>query len=275
VGRTIDQYNAAEFLLNEQYQFTDTEERTDLLEDASRVVVDELLNGALPPPLDLVDSLGPLVEEGRLMVWMSDPDEQAMVEGAGLAGTLPDATSVPVDDAVAVTYNNIIGNKIDYYLQSTVSYSGQVDLTDGTFSTELAITLTNNAPTEGQPDYVINNSIGEPMGTNWTWVTAFSGSPASEVLLDGQPVESTAGLEAGYHTTSAVVELAAGESRRLTMRFAGTFDASDGYDLLVWSPPVANPIPVEVDLDVRDDLATERYTERRDRPGAVVVSLPI
>jgi hypothetical protein len=150
-GRSIDQFNATEFLLNEQYQFTDIDERTDLIEDASRRVVDELLTGALPPPLDLVAALGPLVEEGRLLAWMVDPDEQAMVERAGLAGTLPHADSVPVDDAVAVVYNNVIGNKIDYYLESSVSYSGQVDLDEGTATTELVVTLTNNAPADGQP----------------------------------------------------------------------------------------------------------------------------
>jgi hypothetical protein len=118
-GRILDQWNATRFLLNEQYLLTDLDERVDLIENASRRVLDQLLMGALPPPLDMVASLGPLVEEGRLLAWMADPDEQAMVERAGLAGTLPHASSVPVDDAVAVVYNNVIGNKIDYYLESS------------------------------------------------------------------------------------------------------------------------------------------------------------
>jgi hypothetical protein len=274
VGRSIDQYNATEFLLNEQYQLTDTDERIDLIEDASRRVVDELLTGALPPPLDLVAALGPLVEEGRLLAWMVDPDEQAMVERAGLAGTLPEADSVPVDDAVAVVYNNVIGNKIDYYLESSVSYSGEIDLDEGTATTELVVALTNNAPIDGQPNYVIGNPIGERVGTNRVWVSAFGRFAASAVLLDGEPVGSTSGTEFGYRTTSAVVELAAGESRELTMRFTGTFDTSDGYALLVRSPASANPVPVEVVLDVRDDGVTTQVSKRLERAGSTVVSLP-
>jgi hypothetical protein len=273
-GRSLDQWNATRFLLNEQYQLTDIDERTDLIEDASRRVVDELLTGALPPPLDIVAALGPLVEEGRLLAWMADRDEQAMVERAGLAGTLPDATSVPVDDAVAVVYNNAIGNKIDYYLESSVSYSGAVNLTEGTVTSQLDITLTNTAPSDGQPIYVIGNPLDEAIGTNRTWVSAFGGFDASAVLLDGQPVASTSGIEAGYRTTSVVVRLSAGESRVVTMRFTGTFDASDGYALLVRSPPTANPVSVLVDLDVHEDGETKRVSERRDRAGITVLSLP-
>ncbi len=274
VGRSLNQRNATRFLLNEQYQMTDRDDRIDLIETASRRVVDELLTGALPAPLDIAASLGPLVEEGRLLAWMADPDEQTMIERAGLAGTLPDATSVPVDDAVAVVYNNVIGNKIDYYLESSVSYSGEVDLTKGTVTSQLEITLTNTAPSDGEPIYVIGNPLDEPLGTNQTWVTAFGGFEAGAVLLDGQPVESTSGIESGYHTTSAVVRLAAGESRELTMRFTGTFDTSNGYALLVRSPPAANLVPVEVDLDVRQDGEMQKVSERLDRAGATVVSVP-
>ncbi len=106
---------AANYLLHEQYDLTKVDARVDVLENFSRSVIDTLLGGTLPAPTTLIDTLGPMVDQGRFTGWMSRPDDQAVLEQIGMSGTLLDPGT---GDGVALALNNAAGNKIDYYLDA-------------------------------------------------------------------------------------------------------------------------------------------------------------
>ena len=96
--------NAADILLREQYLTfqDDTSERIDFLDDATRLTFEALTTGDLPGPRQVTEVLGPVVDQGRLLVHSVAPDEQDFFERVDLDGALP-----PVDgDFLSVTAQN-------------------------------------------------------------------------------------------------------------------------------------------------------------------------
>jgi hypothetical protein len=241
---TVSADNAASFLLHGQYELTETQERIDVLEEFSRSVIDTLLSGTLPPPTDLADTLGPMVDQGRFTGWAARADEQAALEQMGMSGTLP---APATGDAVAIAFNNLAGNKIDFYLDAAAAYEVTADASAGNASARLEVTLTNNAPANGEPNYVIGNLIDLPDGYNRTWVSVFTKLPVTDTKLDGVAVEVEPGAERGYFVTSAFVALAPGGSATLTFDMDGVIDVADGYELMVRTPPTVAPTPIVVD----------------------------
>ncbi len=270
--RTVTADTAAKFLLHGQYGVTRTAERVDVLEEFSGSVIDALLAGTLPPPTDLLDTLGPMVDQGRFTGWAARPDEQAVLTQIGMSGTLPDP--VATSDAIAIAYNNAAGNKIDFYLDSAATYTVTADASTGSASATLDITLTNNAPDNGEPNYVIGNLIGLPDGSNRTWISVFSKLPVTHVSLNGLPIATEPGFEAGYFVTSAFVALPAGGSGTLTLEMAGQLDVTDGYSLATRTPPTVAPTPLTVDATwLAADGSASTLTDVRRDPGTSTLSV--
>ena len=270
--RTVTADTAADFLLNDQYDLTRTLERVDVLEEFSLAVIDTLLAGTLPPPTDLLDTLGPMVDQGRFTGWSARPDEQTVLEQVGIAGTLadPDLTG----DALAIAFNNAAGNKIDYYLDASAAYAVTADAATSTATATLDVTLTNNAPTNGEPNYVIGNLIGLDDGHNRTWVSIFSKLPVTNVTLNGLPVDTEIGTEAGYFVMSAFVALAPGETSSLRFEMTGRIDIADGYTLATRTPPTVSPTPLTIDAAWLDAEGIEHRAAVIERdPGAATLSV--
>ena len=242
---TVDSETAPKFLLNDQYELTDTDARVDVLDVISREAFDRLLSTDLPPAADMIDALGPMVEEGRLAAYAVAPREQDLLDQAGLTGTLDDPES---RDGLAITLNNAIGNKIDFFLRSAVSYSVVADQVAGTARAELDIMLENQAPKFGEPNYVIGNAIGYADGSNRVYVSIYSRLPVERVEVDGRDVAFDQDSESGYFVASVFVDLASRATSSLHMDMAGPLDTSNGYALALRNAPAARQIPVELDL---------------------------
>jgi hypothetical protein len=99
------------------------------------------------------------------------------------------------------------------------SYTVTADGATNTAAAQLVVSLTNTAPSAGEPDYVIGNLIGLPDGSNRTWVSIYSRLPVTDVRLDDRPVAVEIGREAGYFVTSAFVTLGPGETTTLSVRW--------------------------------------------------------
>lgn len=245
-GTVLDRENAVKFLLNGQYD-DERSERVDLLEEVSRSVIDELLGQRLPSPAKLFDTLGPMVDQGRLVGWAADLTEQAWFRDIGLAGGLPDPEQ---GDGVTITLNNAVGNKIDFFLRARVDYDVEVDRTTSSARATTLVQLENVAPPTGQPQYVVGNAIGLPSNTNRTYVSIYSVLPIEDVDLDGTSVPFEPGTEGGYFVAALYVETVPGTPRSITVHQAGTVDLSDGYHLVLRSPPTVRPSPVTAQVHI-------------------------
>ncbi len=166
--------NVVDFLLVDQYEIDDSEDRTDLLAAVSQATAQQVLGGALPSPVVLADSLSPLAAQGRLAGWARDGDAQALLEAIHLSGSMPDLAG---GDGVAVVLNNAGGNRLDVYLERELGYDATVDPATGEVSATATVTLTNNAPASGLPASVTGDDTGDDPGTNRTLVSLYSALP--------------------------------------------------------------------------------------------------
>ncbi|MFK8026172.1 MAG: DUF4012 domain-containing protein [Ilumatobacter sp.] len=252
---TVTAQTAPRFLLKGQYDQANTDDRIDLLEIVSTRVFETLLESELPAPLDLLDLPGPLVEEGRISGYAIDLDEQALIDQVGLSGTLqtPDG-----NDALAITFNNAVGNKIDFFLDTSATYQVSADQASGQVDATLDLVLENRSPADGQPFYVIGNLIDQPFGSNRSLVSVYSQLPLERALVDGAEVIAERTVEAGYFVTGVVVDLEPGGTGTVRLEFAGQLDVDDGYELAVRTPPLADAMNLTVDATLVPNAGSER-----------------
>jgi hypothetical protein len=204
--------------------------------------MDELLGADLPSPRATMDALGPMVEQGRLVGWAADGDEQELFETAGLGGRWPDSAE---GDAFAVAFNNSAGNKLDYFLRARAHYDAVVDQATTAVSGTVIVELENRPPPGPQPDYVINNLIDLPPGHNRTWVSIFTRVRPTGLTVDGRALPWDHETEAGFYVASVFVTMEPGESPTIELTLDGPVELTDeGYRLTLWSPPIASEMPV-------------------------------
>lgn len=269
-GVTLDADNAADFLLNGQYQVSDRPGRADLLEEVARSVVDQLLGNSLPSPSATIDALGPMVEQGRLVGWAADADEQKLFETVGLAGDWPDAAE---GDVVTVAFNNAAGNKIDYFLRARAHYDVVVDAATSTATGTMLVELENRPPSRPQPDYVVNNGVDLPRGYNRTYVSVYTRVPPTALTVDGKPVAWDAQTEAGFFVASTFVTMSPGQIPAIEVALDGHVDLiDDAYRLTLWSPPIAWETPVTATVEIRQpDGSITQATSESDSGSSVLV----
>jgi Protein of unknown function (DUF4012) len=228
----------APFLLRDQYVLaTDITRRTDALAEAARLAFDSLLGGTLPDPPTLARDLAPLVGERRLLMWTANPEEQALLERVHMAGRIP-----PLDgaDGWSVTVSNAAGNKIDSFLERRASYEHATDPASGQRTATLRVELTNTAPAEGYPPYVIGNQIGAPPGTSRLYVSFYSALGLESATLDGEATELTTGLEEGWNVYSGFVDIPPGGTVAFELHLRGSVAHPD--QIVTWEQPMATPL---------------------------------
>ncbi|MEF2985591.1 hypothetical protein, partial [Pseudomonas aeruginosa] len=64
----------------------------------------------------LVEALARVGSERRLLVWSADPDEQSVLDGTNLQGSLPDSDGGRT--SIGVYLNDGTGSKMDYYMRT-------------------------------------------------------------------------------------------------------------------------------------------------------------
>lgn len=201
VDQPISADNAANFILRDQYLLDDNDERVDLLDSIARAAVDGLLSSALPPPADLANVFAPLAAEGRFLAWSSVGDEQELLRRVRLDGTFPQLDGA---DGVSVTVDNAGPNKIDAYLDLDVDYVVADNV--------VTVTLTNGAPRDGLPAYVIGNGSDRPLGTNRMWLSVYTGRPMSAVTINGTPSSMQTTAVFGWNVASRFIDIPPGST---------------------------------------------------------------
>ena len=267
--RPLNAGNAETYLLNTQYRIPEKDDRIDLIEQASELVVRKIFSGTSVPADELLASMGPLVEQGRLAAYATRDDEQRFLERIGLPERSTRPTTTTPSRSRSTTSPGTRSTSISRRRPRT-----------GPRSRWRPEHWTPNSPSRcattrrssRQPRYVIGNALGAPLGTNRTYVSVFTRLPTEGLRVDGVAVDSEFGVEAGYFVTSAFVTVPSGEQRTVTTSVSGSVDTSDGYSLFVRSPPAVGDTPFDVEVDVVDDARSE--TTQLDRAGVLHVDVP-
>ena len=198
---------------------------------------------------------------------MADDREQALLARVDVDGALLPADAT---DGFQLAVTNAAANKLDAWLGRSIEYRATVFPDAGLVRGEVTVTLTNDGPTEGLPPGVIDNYLGDPVGTNRSLVSLYSPHRIVAVSGDDGAIGYAAGAEAGLDTATVYLTLPPGESITLTFTVAGLIatDATSGdvdYDLTVRTQPLV--LPADYTIDVIDDQGNVFVGHRGPIPG--------
>ena len=242
---------AAQFLLRDQYALLpDVPDRTDALETLAETTFDRLSGADLPGPRDLGRVFGPVAAQGHLQVASFADGAPTFLQGVGISGHFPEVDG----DLLAVTTSNAAGNKIDLFARREIDYAVDLDPSTGSLEATITITLANDAPESGLPNYIIGNVLGLrpgtedlPDGWNSSLLSIYTPHRVQEATLDGEPVDLQRNVEAGMQALSTFVAVPPGGHRTLVIRLEGSFEGPT-YELDVFGQPMVTPDQASVSV---------------------------
>ena len=175
---------------------------------------------------EMLEALTRAAEEGRLLVWSSRSDEQALLAETSLAGALP-RESGP-SPFIGVFLNDGTAAKMEYYLEHRVDVSSIGCDRDGRQRLELRVTLTSRAPEDAAqlPESVIGDGETRDSGPRvppghmrlTVHVYAPVGGAIESSARDGRFAPLDVAEHLGHPVGAQTVDLAPGETHELTYR---------------------------------------------------------
>ncbi len=233
----LDPENTRQFLLYDQYDvFPDRDERGDYLNALIDTTFEQLTDGALPRPEQLLSTLGPLVEEDHIRVLTFDERENELFERLGLDGRLEVAEG---SDVVGVFHSNTGQNKLDAYLERQIDHDVLIDWDAQAVSSTITVRLTSTEPPDGKPPIVTANRQGHPPGTNSSNLFVLTPLEVDAIRVDDQEQETWVAQDEGtLNRRGLPVVIPPGETVTVQFELAGPLDMEEGYRLTVLHQPV-------------------------------------
>jgi hypothetical protein len=227
-----------EQILHDQYlQFGDISsqtsannaERREALAGLAKAAVGAIDSGDYPVST-LVRTLGEAIAGRHLLAWSTDEVEQQGWNAAGMSGALQ-------RDSLLVSVLNRGGNKLDWFLDvdaelATERRRGGTDVT-------VTISLTNETPADGEPDYIqgpypgLDLDPGEYRGI----LTVNVPGDAQGSGFDGVDSLAVVGADGATRVVGFQLDLPRGETRTVVLRF----HLPGGADHLVVEPSARVP----------------------------------
>ena len=202
--------------------------------------------------------LGPVVHQGRLIVYSVHDDEQDLMERTGLDGALP-----PVEgDFLSLTTQNTGNNKIDVFLERALDYQATWDPATGRVEATATVELHNEAPASGLPEIVIGSSDARdlPLGTNLLYLSLYSALPLSEAEIGDQPLSVESQRERDRWVYSQYVEIPPGGRVTLQFHLEGAIPPDQTYRLGYAPQPLVNPDRVSLRVRAAEGWVTAGAT---------------
>jgi hypothetical protein len=237
--RSIDSDEAVQFLTRDQYALFPTESAGNA---AVKTLVSDtferFVSTTLPGPRRMSELLAPSVRDGRLRFLTRAAEDDDLLERLHLPGRLRVAGG---EDVLAVVNRNANPSKIDAFLRQQVDYRVDWEPSDGTVSSRVTVTLSNDAPGAGLPDLVIGNKHGLAKGTNRTDVAVVTPFQLDRVTVDGAEVPVTPTLEGALYRYTVRVPVDSRNEVEVRFDLRGEVTAGTGYRLTLVDQPTLDP----------------------------------
>ena len=199
-------------------RFPDPVVRKLYLIEVAKAVADVILERGPQKGTAFASSLGKAVDARRLLLFSTRPDEQSVLAGRKVGGTLSDTDGL----FSGVVINNGGGNKLDYYLEREVTYQRSCS-SGAAHQATVTIRLTNTAPKSGLSDYVAGRAdqpvVPVKKGTNRLLVSYYATKDAgfTSATLDGKPTLLAVDSERGRPVFTSTLEIGPGQTRVLEL----------------------------------------------------------
>ena len=189
------------------------------------------------------------VADGHLRIYSTDPTVEGGLAALGADGAL----AQPGGDITGVTVVNGSAGKVDFYATRSVDYDIQLG-GEGEAINSATVTIANDAPTKGQPRYVLGPIVaGAHAGDQIPLTSVWCHAPCAlaSATRDGSPISVTTGSENGVSWLRDATTIPAHASGTLavTWRSSGvwTGNSSGGsYELTLLGQPTIRPTDVSV-----------------------------
>jgi hypothetical protein len=249
----ISSENVVDIALKQEYEaFAETPERADFLGDVAQAAVDKATSENLGRPPQVAKVLGKAAHEGHFVFAFARPEEQRLAETLGIAGGLGPARP----DSLAITTSNAGANKIDVYLQRTVTANVQLtpdaDGTSARVATTVSVGLANSAPDDGLPQIVIGPyEDGYVAGENRTILSLYSPMHIDKTAVDSSPAAFDVQTERGRQVASSFIDIPSKSTRTASAQLDGTAALHRGwYSLHLYHQPTYRPDDVRIAFNV-------------------------
>lgn len=246
-GEAVDGSNAAEVLLSGTYwKFgNDGDAQDEYFSSVAGLAFEQVMNHLGDADMkQLLEVFDQSAKDGRLLVWMENGDEQALVEELGASGKLEIDPTKPV---LGFYINDDTYSKISWYASTSTTVGEGVKNADGTTTYDVTSTLTNTITPEiswSAPRYVIGTS-GEKRDPSDMIMYLFLFAPAGGSITDLNVSEG--GLVDGFGIATASLNglqvyrmrahALAGETVTLTYKVTTSAEATE--PLAVRTTPLA------------------------------------
>jgi hypothetical protein len=243
--------NVVDLTLNRAYiDFPDRDQRQELLGDVARAAFDKLVGGKLDTLRPLGEALFDATLARHVMLYANDPQAERESRFFSASGELPPASG---GDYALLTVQNFSKNKLDYYLDTSLSITGTRP-TQKAGSLTATITMANTAPQGVVSEYVFGpNAEGEEAGLYRAVVSLYLPNGVSVASVSGDPTTTppTETADAGRSVVTFNAELRPGESRTVTVQLSLVPRAKGAYSLTF--VPIGRVRQTVVSADVSAD----------------------
>jgi len=256
--------NAVSYLLKDQYLGTDRDAvRKERLGDSARATFEALTSRDLPGPATIGKALGPVLGEGHLQFTVFNDRENALLDRLGAIRRFDPAAG---RDFVSLRTANANPNKIDPYLNRRLDYDVTYAPSTGEVSAVATVTVSNTAPSNGLPKYVLGNDLQQPVASNTMYLSLYSPLDLREATVNRAPFAVEPQQEFGGNVYSSLMTVPAGETRSIRFELHGVIATGAEYHLDVLGQPTINPDGVRVQVHTEDSAAQITRSE-----GLIVV----
>jgi hypothetical protein len=224
-GDVMTAENAVRLLLSDAYnRYSDPADQDFFFASAASAVFERVASGDLDPKL-LLEGVTQAGSERRILIWSAHEEDQAILAGTKFTGELP--FSDDEERKFGVYLNDGTGSKMDYYLDVRTAIGQATCRKDERPVYVVDVTLANGATDDAAvvlPEYVTGGGgFGVTPGNIVTIVSVY-GVPGMQGLgmtRDGEPTRYHPAMDSTYPVSSAMVELAPGQSTVLRFGWLG------------------------------------------------------
>ncbi|MCK2035919.1 DUF4012 domain-containing protein [Microbacterium sp. SSW1-49] len=259
-GETLTSENAVSLLLNEVYfnygEIVPGEPADGAAQDmffaaAAAQIFDTLTKG-VSNPMAFLDGLRRASDEGRMKIWSSNEQIEAMLSGTKLAGTLPQSNDPQTISGVY--FNDTTGAKTDYYADATVTSSTDQCTASGAPTFQQTIIFENNiTPDQAAAlPYFITGRHYRP-GDIATDVVVYTPVGATIESWNVEGAQSSKLMSEGTHLGRSVVRISVVTTPQTAATITVSMKGADGTtgadygDYDVWTTPMVRETPVTIE----------------------------
>ena len=253
---TIDAADVVGFTGNEAYRvYPDPATRKRVLGDVARAVFTGFLSRGENDFADL-RVLAQAAVDGHVIAYSVDPVMQEALSGTGAGAAL----RTDGGDFFSVVENSAGGTKVDFFEDRVIAY--HVDLwSDGAAEGSASLELTNDAPTSGQPAYVVGPNPGfARLGEDSQLVTLYCRTcQLEEARRGGERIGVETGTERGLTYYRDYFRTPRGSTSRLETTWyipeAWVGDGTGGtYRLTILGQNTIRPTELEFSVTAPDGM---------------------